>query len=143
RNRMRIPHFSVQSNHLHLIVEAKDRRSLSQGVKALLRRIVAGLNRLWNRTGGMFIDRYYDHVLRTATEVRRAIAYVLFNAQRHRAWPRAILDPFSSAPAFDGWSSPPRIEDTDSAPVPVVPADTWLGAEGWLRAGPLSPTSPY
>ncbi|MCP3916854.1 MAG: hypothetical protein GY711_14985, partial [bacterium] len=58
--------------------EAKDRRSISQGVKALLRRIVAGLNRLWNRTGGMFIDRYYDHVLRTATEVRRAIAYVLF-----------------------------------------------------------------
>ncbi|MCP3918219.1 MAG: hypothetical protein GY711_21935, partial [bacterium] len=51
RNGMRITHFSVQSNHLHLIAEAADRRSLSQGVKALLRRIVAGLNRLWNRTG--------------------------------------------------------------------------------------------
>ncbi|MCP3914503.1 MAG: hypothetical protein GY711_02975, partial [bacterium] len=38
RNGMRITHFSVQSNHLHLIVEAKDRRSISQGVKALLRR---------------------------------------------------------------------------------------------------------
>ncbi|MCP3918046.1 MAG: hypothetical protein GY711_21060 [bacterium] len=140
---MRITHFSVQSNHLHLIVEADDRRSLSHGVKALLCRIVAGLNRLWNRTGGMFVDRYHDHVLRTATEVRRAIAYVLFNAQRHRAWPRSILDPFSSAPAFDGWSSPPRIEGTDSAPVPVVPPGTWLGAKAWLRECPLPPTSPY
>ncbi|MCP3917756.1 MAG: hypothetical protein GY711_19605 [bacterium] len=130
----------MQSNHLHMIVEASDRRSLSQGVKALLRRIVAGLNRLWNRTGGMFVDRYYDHVLRTAREVRHAIRYVLLNAQRHRAWPRSILDPFSSAPAFDGWSSPPRIEDAGLGPIPVVPSRTYLGAESWLRAGPLSPT---
>jgi putative transposase len=54
---MRVVHFTVQSNHLHLVVEARDARSLSRGMQGLLVRIARGLNRLWRRRGSVFADR--------------------------------------------------------------------------------------
>ncbi|HWZ87977.1 MAG TPA: transposase [Polyangiaceae bacterium] len=33
----RIAHYSVQENHVHLIVEAEDKASLSSGVRGLIR----------------------------------------------------------------------------------------------------------
>ena len=40
-------HFSVQSNHLHLIAEAEDARALSRGVQGLSIRIARAVNRGW------------------------------------------------------------------------------------------------
>ena len=42
----RLCEFSIQGNHLHLIAEAKDRRSFSRGMQGLLIRVSKGLNRL-------------------------------------------------------------------------------------------------
>ena len=43
---MRLTHHSVQGNHLHLIVEAKDARALSRGMQGLSIRVAQGMNRL-------------------------------------------------------------------------------------------------
>ena len=48
---MQVVHFSVQGNHLHLIVEAEGRTALSRSMKALAIRIALGLNRLAHRQG--------------------------------------------------------------------------------------------
>ncbi len=115
----RLIHFSVQSNHLHLLAEAEDRRALSRGMQGLSIRIARGLNRLWRRTGKVFVDRYHDHILGTPTEVRNALRYVLYNVQRHGIRFVESLDPFTSA---GGW--------TIRLPLPR----TWLLAWGWQRA---------
>ena len=47
----RLCHYSVQGNHLHMIVEAEDRVALSRGMQGLLVRIAKALNRLWRRRG--------------------------------------------------------------------------------------------
>ena len=130
----RLCEFSVQGNHLHLIAEAKDRRSFSRGMQGLLIRVSKGLNRLWERRGRVFADRYHDRVLRTPREVRCALAYVLNNARRHGLrlpWP---IDLYSSGPWFSGWkrgSGIPR----PSTERPVSEGRTWLLREGWRRAG--------
>ncbi|TAJ11772.1 MAG: hypothetical protein EPO68_14185, partial [Planctomycetota bacterium] len=98
----RLVEFSVQSNHLHLIVEADDRIALTRGTRALLVRLARNLNRLWCRRGAVFADRYHAHELKSPAEVRRALAYVLHNARRHGAL-GAGIDPFSSGPWFDGF----------------------------------------
>src|SRR5262245_27751378 len=101
----RLHQFSVQSNHLHLIVEARDRVSLSRGVQALAIRIAKGLNKLWERRGKVFAERYHALVLRSARQIRNALRYVLGNAFKHdlsmlmKGW----FDPCSSATWFDGW----------------------------------------
>ena len=90
----RLVHYSVQGNHVHLLVEARDERSLSRGMNGLGVRVAKGLNRVMRRRGRVLEDRYHGHVLRTPTEARRARAYLLQNARRHYGVVGA--DPFAS-----------------------------------------------
>ena len=62
-----------------LIVEAKDRASLSHGVQGLGIRLARRLNAFFGISGRFFRDRYHDRILRSPTEVRNALRYVLGN----------------------------------------------------------------
>ena len=55
----RLIQYSVQSNHIHLIVETRNRRALSRGMAGLSIRIAKGLNRVWRRRGKVFADRFH------------------------------------------------------------------------------------
>src|SRR5882757_11523375 len=79
---MRMTQFSVQGNHIHLIVEADDRDALSKGMQGLAIRLARGVNRVSNRKGAVFSDRYHARVLKTLTEVRNAVHYVFYNRQK-------------------------------------------------------------
>ena len=136
----RIVHFSVQRNHLHLIVEAKGRTALSRGVQSFKIRFANEVNDFLGRgrKGTVFADRYHSHVLKSPTETRNCIAYVILNGRRHgedRGHPRPELwkDPCSSAHQFRGWRQrgldPPESELAG----PAEPAGTWLLAHGWRR----------
>ena len=128
--------FSVQSNHLHLLVEAQDERALARGMKGLAVRIAHGLNRLWRRAGSVFADRYHARILESPRAVRVALTYVLQNARKHGAWMSSAPDPFSSAPSFDGWRAAGPM-GAESSPGLRVRARTWLLALGWRRHGLL------
>ena len=54
---LRLVQFSVQSNHVHMLVEADGRASLSRGMQGLVVRMARALNRTWKRTGTVFADR--------------------------------------------------------------------------------------
>ena len=139
----RLVHHAVQSNHIHLIVEAKDRRALSRGMQGLSIRIARALNRACDRQGKVFSARYHAHALRSPSETKRAIHYVLNNWRKHgrqggRFYPSRSLDWFSSALQFDGWRGNPD----RSSPQWIVPDTTtsphgWLLKVGWRRSGLL------
>lgn len=97
----RLIEFSVQGNHLHLIIEADDNDSLSRGMQGLCIRIARALNAMMGRAGAVFADHYHSRLLTTPTELVRAIAYVIGNAARHFG-PRRAPDPFSSAAVREG-----------------------------------------
>jgi REP element-mobilizing transposase RayT len=63
-------HYSIQGNHLHLIVEAEDATALSRGMQGLTIRCARAINRALHRKGKVFVDRFHAHVLRTRREVR-------------------------------------------------------------------------
>ncbi|MFN7669924.1 MAG: transposase, partial [Planctomycetota bacterium] len=73
----RLLHFAILNDHLHFVVEAKDRTALSRGLQGLLIRLARGLNKLWGRKGKVFADRYHDRALKSPREVRNALVYVL------------------------------------------------------------------
>ena len=131
RGGVRILHFSVQTNHLHLIVEADARTAFSRGLQGLVIRLAKGINRTLGRRGRVWGDRYHARALRTPREVRNALLYVLQNWRRHRVGTGA-LDPCSSAVWFDGWV---RSVPSAVGARPVVPPRTWLAAVGWRRQG--------
>jgi REP element-mobilizing transposase RayT len=109
---MRITHFSVQGNHIHLIVEAEDQACLSRAMQGLGVRVAKKLNRVMGRRGTVLADRYFAHLLKTPSEVRRAVHYVLQNHRKHLDSAK-IVDQFSSNAGAAG-------------EVPVVPPMTYL-----------------
>jgi REP element-mobilizing transposase RayT len=133
----RIVHYSVQGNHLHLIIEATDAASMTRGMQGLAIRIAKTLNRLWQRTGSVFRDRYHSHVLRTPREVRHALCYVLHNAKKHGLRILDGLDRFASGAWFDGWKERFTVSNRPAV-TPVAAARTWLLRAGWRRHGLVS-----
>jgi REP element-mobilizing transposase RayT len=127
----RVVHFSVQTDHVHLVVEADEHLALIRGVQGVAVRCAKALNRALDRRGKVWTSRYHAHALRTPSEARRGLVYVLLNFRKHlRAAPG--VDPRSSGGWFDGWRRPPPVPQT---PSPVLSPRTWLALGGWRRVG--------
>lgn len=138
----RLIEFSVQSNHLHLLVEVPDREALTRGAKGLFVRLAKQLNKWWGRKGQVFPDRFHARALGSPREVRRALAYVLHNARRHGSL-GAGIDPHSSGAWFDGFKEDPARHRSVAQFVrrmmawtpAVCRARSWLHRVGWRREG--------
>ena len=131
---LRLCHFSVQGNHLHFLVEAEDTRGLSRGMQGLTIRMAKALNRVMQRRGAVFADRFHAHVLRTPSEVRNALSYVLRNHAVH-----AERAGRAAAPV-DEYSSVGYLAFEFALPEAIAPPRTWLlrravGPPGRFRTG--------
>src|SRR4029079_9447858 len=133
REDFRIVEFSVQDNHLHLIVEADDADALARGMKSFSVRA----NRLFNAAlgrgrGRVWGDRYQRCDLTSAPPVRNAPLYCLSNYKKHyqetSGAPR--IDPCSSARWFQGWIG---VRREDDGPRPTAEALTVLLKTAWWR----------
>jgi len=131
REAFRVIHFSIQPDHLHLVVEASDRNALSRGMRGLTIRSARAINRCLGRTGQVFPDRYHVRTLATPREVRHGIAYVLLNWGHHVEGGCGV-DPYSSGRWFSGWKTPIADPGPDG---PVRAPRTWLASVGWRRYG--------
>jgi REP element-mobilizing transposase RayT len=135
-----IVHFSVQRTHIHLLVEAQDKQSLSRGMQGLGVRLARRLNKLLRRRGTVFKQRYHARIVRDSWQAKNVLSYVLNNARRHAAqagwyYAKNWFDPCSSAASFPGWSVPPQ----SRGPPALAPPRTWLLSIGWLMWGLLNP----
>ena len=143
RGEFRVVHFSLQRDHAHLIVEARDRDALGRGLKSIGSRLARAVHRSFHRRGPVLAERYHLRLLRSPRQVRHALAYVLLNARHHfyqrtRSTPPVRADAASSAPWFRGWlRAPPGAASSGAAP--VAEPRTWLLATGWLRHGRIDP----
>jgi REP element-mobilizing transposase RayT len=134
RDHFQVVHYSIQSNHLHLIVESMDARAMRAGVSGLVIAFAKRLNDLLERrTGKVWGDRYHSRELMTPSEVRRALVYVLQNVRKHGfELPGPFIDPLTTAKCFAGWNMP--VGD-DPDPFPARVPRTWLLGEGWSSRG--------
>ena len=151
RNGVRVLHYSVQDNHLHLMVEGRHSADLSNQMRTLFSRIAFTVNAIAHRHGKLFRDRHHRHELQTPREVRHALVYILFNDRKHGAHVAGhassassagtasaahapALDPCSSAWWFHHWAPwdhPPRELLLDPAEAPTVAPKSWLASFGW------------
>jgi REP element-mobilizing transposase RayT len=139
-NHFRIVHYSVQDNHVHIIVEAESGARLSSGVRGLMVRVARRVNRLLFRRGQFWADRWHGRALTNPRQVRNALVYVLQNHRKHARIERAhsasnALDPRSSAEWFDGFRDPLPSAFRSIGPPSIVLPRTWLLRTGWQRGG--------
>ena len=145
RSGFRLVHFSIQSNHIHLIVETESRVELSNGVRAFSISVAKSLNAKHGRRGPVFADRYHAKVVAKPTQMRNAIQYVLTNWLHHRPSHHEIMeevDPYSSGADFLGWKelggTGQFVRDQGFERVPLAAPALWLTREGWKRGGEIS-----
>jgi len=121
----RLVHFSVQGNHIHFLVEAPDQAALTRAMKGLEVRMARALNKVMERKGPVFSDRYHANHFTTPRQARHAWEYVLSNWRIHAAREGRIVphgdDPYSSAADPAGTRRP----------------ESWMLRVGiWRRNGP-------
>jgi REP element-mobilizing transposase RayT len=143
RESLRVIHYSVMSNHFHLLVEADGREALTLGMRSLMTRLATALNRAFRRRGPVFADRFHVRAVTTPRATRYALQYVLLNARKHAAEAGRVptpgwIDRFSSAARFDGWRGAPDLPHAN-ADFGTSPPRTWLLQWGWRRHGSLPP----
>jgi REP element-mobilizing transposase RayT len=137
----RVVHYSIQRHHIHLIVEAHHAKALSRGMQGLCIRVARAVNGTLRRRGSVFVDRYFERILKTPRQVRNCLVYVLGNARKHAAQRRKTFgrdwtDPCSSAGYFDGWKRP--LQPPAGPGPPTEAPRTWLLEAGWRRHGLIS-----
>jgi hypothetical protein len=156
----RIIGYSTQYDHMHMLVEASNQRTLSAGMRSVAIRIARMVNRLVGRRGRFWADRWHGRALTSPRQVRTAWVYVLANFRKHSRRRLAPgIDPYSSGIWFDGWlggpgapkaplgaetrseRAPPLCEPGNepmlASLVPIRRPETWLARVGWRRHGPL------
>ena len=139
----RLVHYAVLKDHLHLIVEGDDRRSVVRGIQGLKIRIAKALNKTWQRKGRVFFDRYHDEVLRVPRYVYNTLRYVLLNSNKHAGRPLThgeenMPDPGTSGAYFDGWKEEivrhPEFPEESFLAEP----QSWLLRISWREYEPIS-----
>ena len=153
RERIRIIHISIQDTHVHLLVEAGDKLALARGMQGFQISVARNVNSVLRtdavrrRRGPVFAGRYHVVVIRSPTQARNVLSYVLSNWKKHRAgrgdmpatW---LADPFSSGILFPDWHERqdepclPRLP-RGYEPLIVYRPRSWLLACGWKRVGPI------
>jgi REP element-mobilizing transposase RayT len=138
RDSFRVVHFSVQADHVHLLVEVDGKICLSRGASGLSIRVARAVNRVLGRRGRVWSDRFHARALRSPREVRHAIVYVVMNFKKHLPSEMSI-DDRSSAYWLDGWKAPPPLAPPVgwnlAETIPVRPPRTWLARTAWRRYG--------
>jgi REP element-mobilizing transposase RayT len=141
RTDFQIVHVSIQDTHLHLLVEADNRKALTRGMQSFNIRLARIVHAEQGGVGKVFKYRYHATQIRTASHARHALAYVLNNWRRHYLdvengrFLKIKLDPYSSAITFTGWQQGRFRIPADYEPLPVAAARTALLAEDWKMYG--------
>ena len=142
----RVVHISIQGNHIHLLIEARDREAFSSRMRSLAINFARAINAASNGRGKVFEYRYHARQITTPRQARNSLAYVLNNWRRHKedfASKATIgfpVDPYSSGVTFDGWSPKPRYTLPDGyVPLPVSPPRTALLRNSYQEYGRIDP----
>lgn len=148
RRGCRICHFSVQRNHIHLLIEPPSaaggvcvQAELGLAIRGLAISIARRINRSLARRGAAFAHRFHCRELSSPLAVKRALTYLIHNGRKHARQdgthkPSGWIDPCSSAAYVPVWSrrsqmAPEHEQADDDAP--VASPRTWLLRLGWHR----------
>lgn len=93
---LKIIHYSLEHNHIHLYAEADNNEVLAKGMKAFGVCLVKRINKFFKTVGTVYKHRYHLRILKSASDVKNVINYILKNGIKHKRT-KHILDRYNSA----------------------------------------------
>lgn len=139
---LNIVHYSLLKDHLHLIVEVKDNKTLALAMRSFASGMAKGIRAFIGGRGEVFNGRFHMRAIENPTQMRNTVIYVLQNQAKHQG----VIDHFdqySSAWHFKEWKklakariSPllyQRARSSAQLPPHLSAPRSWLAREGWRR----------
>jgi Transposase IS200 like len=93
---MVIIHYSLEHDHVHLYAETSDNGTLARGMKALGVTLAKRINGYFKARGRCYKTRYHLRILKSASEVKNVLNYILKNGIKHKRTTQ-VIDPYNSA----------------------------------------------
>lgn len=93
--KLRVIHYTLEYNHIHLLVEASDNGILHKGMQALGISLSKAVNKISQLKGGVYKHRYHFRKINSRRELKNALHYIFRNGMKHKR-SRSMLDPYNS-----------------------------------------------
>jgi hypothetical protein len=128
-----------------MIIEAADNNALARGMRSLAGRFGEAVRKLSGTKGKVFLGRYHLRVVKSPTQMKNSLQYVLLNQCKHSDM-LEHMDPFSSARFFPHWRKLLGKKMNDVIEWELVTLSTaleaaglsaprsWLASVGWMKA---------
>ena len=99
---LRIIHYTLEFDHVHLLVEADSKSMLGTGMQSFGIAFSKGINKIKALKGQVFKTRYHFRKLKSPTEVKNVIHYIFGNAIKHKS--SSFINQYNSLVAVESYT---------------------------------------
>lgn len=92
---LKVIHFSLEYDHVHLLIEAENNHILGKGMQAFGVTLSKAINRMRKTNGGVYKHRYHFRLISSARELKNVLNYLFTNGLKHKT-ARDIVNPYNS-----------------------------------------------
>lgn len=92
---LRVLHYSLEYDHVHLLIEAENNTILGKGMQAFGVTLSKAINRVRKLKGGVYKHRYHFRQISSARELKNVMNYIFSNGMKHKT-AMSIVSPFNS-----------------------------------------------
>lgn len=92
---LKIIHYTLEYNHIHLLVEAASNRVLHSGMQAFGISLAKGINRFKRLKGTVYKHRYHYRQISSPRDLKNVLHYIFHNGIKHKRT-RFALDLYNS-----------------------------------------------
>lgn len=96
--KLRVIHYTLEHNHIHLLIEADNNKILHKGMQALGISLSKAINKIKQLKGTVYKHRYHFRKLSSRRELKNALQYIFRNGMKHKR-SMSVLDPYNSLAA--------------------------------------------
>ena len=95
---LKVIHYSLEYDHVHLLIEADNNLILGKGMKAFGVTFAKAINRLKKLKGEVYKHRYHFRRISSSKELKNVMNYIFTNGLKHKT-ANSIISPFNSIQA--------------------------------------------
>lgn len=81
---LRIVHYTLEYNHVHLLVESVDNKMLHKGMQAFGITIAKAINKIKRTKGTVYKNRYHLRVINSPRQLKNVLHYIFNNGIKHK-----------------------------------------------------------
>jgi REP element-mobilizing transposase RayT len=97
--RLKIVHYTLEYNHIHLLVEAEIKQLVHQGMQAFGISLAKKINTIKRLKGTVYKHRYHLRKINSPRDLKNVLHYIFNNGIHHKRTSN-VLDSYNSLPAL-------------------------------------------